>query len=294
MKRVLVTPGAAWLALTAALCTGAILEALIVSESGGLGVGTAWSAAIDWQPGRALSQPWRLWTCAWVHWSVAHLGVNLLGAAVVGALGWRARVPRAGALAWFVAWPLTHLLMAPPGSGRLAQTLLHYGGLSGVLHAGVVVLALSLAWPRGLARAAAGRGGVRAEPSFDATRASSIEPSRITEGPWAMTTLEELSSATAAMPLSTLDGPSSASMPLSGLTREQALRHRWVGVAILAGTVAKVLLESPWNPALRPNALLGIAVAPLAHACGIAAGAAAWAVVGLGQRLLRGQERAPD
>lgn len=41
-------------------------------------------------------------------------------------------------LAWALAWPLTHL-------GLLAQpALAHYGGLSGVLHAGVAVVALGL------------------------------------------------------------------------------------------------------------------------------------------------------
>ena len=47
------------------------------------------------------------------------------------------------ALAWLAAWPLTQL-------GLLAQpALLHYGGLSGVLHAGVAVAALHLAWRGG-------------------------------------------------------------------------------------------------------------------------------------------------
>jgi hypothetical protein len=46
-----------------------------------------------------------------------------------------ARLPRAAALAWLVAWPLTHLPLV------LQPALAHYGGLSGVLHAGVAVAA---------------------------------------------------------------------------------------------------------------------------------------------------------
>jgi len=50
--------------------------------------------AFDWQPGLTRLQPWRPWTCAWVHWSWPHLAVNLAGAAVVASVGWRARAPR--------------------------------------------------------------------------------------------------------------------------------------------------------------------------------------------------------
>jgi hypothetical protein len=73
-----------------------------------------------------------------VHWSEGHRWANLAGTVLVAALGWRARCDRVDSLAWFVAWPLTHL-------GLLLQpTLAHYGGLSGVLHAGVAVAAVSL------------------------------------------------------------------------------------------------------------------------------------------------------
>ena len=96
------------------------------------------SAAIDWQPVLVWRQPWRAWSAAWLHFSGLHLAANLIGAVLVGALGWVARVPSGTALAWFVAWPLTQLgLLARPD-------LLHYGGLSGVLHAGVAVTALYL------------------------------------------------------------------------------------------------------------------------------------------------------
>jgi hypothetical protein len=62
---------------------------------------------------------------------------------------------------------------------------------------------------------------------------------------------------------------------------ERPLRERWIGVAIVAGTLAKVLSEAPWDLAPRPSAMLGIAVAPVAHACGAAAGLLAWGAVRL-------------
>jgi rhomboid family GlyGly-CTERM serine protease len=93
---------------------------------------------VDWQPGLAWLEPWRWWTGAWVHWSLGHLGANLAGTALIAALGARACADRADAWAWFVAWPLTQV-------GLLWQpSLLHYGGLSGVLHAGVVIAAIGL------------------------------------------------------------------------------------------------------------------------------------------------------
>jgi len=94
--------------------------------------------AIDWQPGLAAAEPWRAWTAVAVHYSLLHLAANLAGTALVGALGVVAQVPRRIALAWLVAWPLTQL-------GLLARPeLIHYGGLSGVLHAGVAVVSVPL------------------------------------------------------------------------------------------------------------------------------------------------------
>jgi hypothetical protein len=89
-----------------------------------------------------------------------------------------------------------------------------------------------------------------------------------------MTSLEELSSIYTVLPASTFE----AARDLA-LTPAQAARHRWIGAAIVAGTLAKVLMETPWHLALRPSAMLGIQVAPLAHACGITAGAIAWGLV---------------
>ena len=91
-------------------------------------------AAIDWQPGLALSQPWRAFTPVGVHYSVQHLIGNLAGVALAGVFGVAALVPARMAWAWLAAWPLTHLgLLVKPA-------LTHYGGLSGVVHAGVAVV----------------------------------------------------------------------------------------------------------------------------------------------------------
>lgn len=105
---------------------------------------TGWSVpreAIDWQPTLALSQPWRAFSAIGVHYSMLHLLANMAGAAAVGALGVAARAPLAATWAWAAAWPLTQL-------GLLIQpALVHYGGLSGVLHAGVAVISVILLWP---------------------------------------------------------------------------------------------------------------------------------------------------
>ena len=129
----------AWAALAALLGTGAVL-------AGWLG-----ASALDWRPALLGSEPWRALTAAFVHLSPLHLGANLLGLVLVAALGWRAGCGRREALAWAVAWPLAHvaLLWQP--------ALLRYGGLSGVLHAGVSVAIVRL-----LARGGPGEGSARA------------------------------------------------------------------------------------------------------------------------------------
>jgi rhomboid family GlyGly-CTERM serine protease len=96
------------------------------------------AALLAWEPGRAAAEPWRFWSAAWVHLSALHLQANLAGGALVLALGWAARVPPRAALAWALAWPLTHLGLL------LMPELTRYGGLSGVLHAGVAVAGVVL------------------------------------------------------------------------------------------------------------------------------------------------------
>jgi rhomboid family GlyGly-CTERM serine protease len=116
----------AWLALASLLSLAAVLAT------------AANPLSIDWQPTRAADEPWRLWTAAFVHYSALHLTANLAGAALVALLGWRAGLPLRSTLAWFIAWPLTQAGL------WLRPDLLHYGGLSGVLHAGVAVVAVQL------------------------------------------------------------------------------------------------------------------------------------------------------
>jgi rhomboid family GlyGly-CTERM serine protease len=94
--------------------------------------------ALDWQPARALAEPWRAWTAAFVHWTPWHLAANTIGCAVVAAFGWAAQVAPRATLAWIVAWPLGHLALA------LQPALVSYGGLSSVLHAGVAIAAWQL------------------------------------------------------------------------------------------------------------------------------------------------------
>jgi rhomboid family GlyGly-CTERM serine protease len=110
-----------------------VLPSLLIAVRPGLA-----RMALAWVPALAWSEPWRWWSAAWVHLSTRHLLANLAGAALVLLLGWVARLPREAAWAWALAWPLTHL-------GLLAEPeLLRYGGLSGVLHAGVAVAAVAL------------------------------------------------------------------------------------------------------------------------------------------------------
>jgi rhomboid family GlyGly-CTERM serine protease len=112
-------PGALWLWTSAGLALAALLARWVDANF------------IDWQPDRAWPEAWRWWSAALVHFTPLHLGANLLATALVAAYGWAARVPAAVALAWIASWPLTHVaLWAKP-------ELLHYGGLSGVLHGGV-------------------------------------------------------------------------------------------------------------------------------------------------------------
>jgi rhomboid family GlyGly-CTERM serine protease len=117
-------PGDAWAAFAALLVAASLLAVVLPRD------------ALDWQAPRTWQEPWRWWTAALVHLSVLHLVANVAGCAVVGAFGWAARLSRRWMWAWIAAWPIGHLaLLAVPGLGR-------YGGLSGLLHAGVAVAAV--------------------------------------------------------------------------------------------------------------------------------------------------------
>jgi rhomboid family GlyGly-CTERM serine protease len=116
----------AWPALATGLACAALIAPALPTST------------IDWQPGLVALQPWRCWSAAFVHWSAFHLAANLVGCVLVGALGVVGECGMRSTWAWLLAWPLTQI-------GLLLQpALLHYGGLSGVLHAGVAVAATDL------------------------------------------------------------------------------------------------------------------------------------------------------
>ena len=152
---------AAWCGVAALLAAGALLVRFS-------NAGPAALLAIDWQPGLVFSQPWRAWSAVWVHYSDLHLAANLAGSVLVAALGWAAPLPPRAALAWLAAWPLTQL-------GLLLQpALAHYGGLSGVLHAGVAVGAVQLV-----------REGLRRRRLLGVAILSGLVLKVLLEAPWA-------------------------------------------------------------------------------------------------------------
>ena len=165
------------------------------------------AADIDWQPDLARSQPWRAWSAALLHLSPRHLAANLAGSALVAAFGWAARVRTGSVAAWLIAWPLTQLGLL------LRPDLLHYGGLSGVLHAGVACVAVAL-------------------------------------------------------------------------VMNERGRRQAIGGAVLAGLILKVASEAPWSTPLREIGGWDIAIAPFAHASGLAAGLIAAVVAELVSRWL--------
>ena len=72
--------------------------------------------------------------------------------------------------------------------------------------------------------------------------------------------------------------PGAAIAGLYMLCRPATARHRWVGLALLAGVALKLLLETPWQTPLRTDAGWGFPVAVVAHATGALAGWLAGAV----------------
>jgi rhomboid family GlyGly-CTERM serine protease len=123
--------------------------------------------AIDWQPALGLSEPWRAWSAIGVHYSVAHLAYNLAGLVMVGVFGVVARSPAGLAWAWFAAWPLTQFGL------WLKPTLEHYGGLSGVLHAGAAAVLVFLLYT-----------GTRAQRWVAALAALGLCAKVVDEAPW--------------------------------------------------------------------------------------------------------------
>lgn len=127
------SPGRAWAALAALLLLGALAGAAF-GWHGEAGI----PQALAWRRD-APGQLWRCWSAAFVHFDAPHLAANAAGALLLGVTGGLNGMPARAALAWVLAWPLTHALLwlAPP-------PLRSYAGLSGVLHAGTAVLAVFL------------------------------------------------------------------------------------------------------------------------------------------------------
>lgn len=102
--------------------------------------------ALVWRSAEWHQAPWTLWTSAWVHLNTPHLVGNQLALGALTAAGWWLRPTRVATLAWALSWPLMQMSL-------VMWPLIGYAvGLSGVLHAGVAVLAvhLLLGGPRAL------------------------------------------------------------------------------------------------------------------------------------------------
>lgn len=206
----------AWLWLSALLAVGALLGWYLPARG------------LDWQPDLAAQQPWRAWSAVTVHWSVLHLGANLAGLAVVAALGWVAELPRPAALAWACAWPMTQaaLLWRPE--------LAHYGGLSGVLHAGVAVAALWLLlgpWRSTDDSTGKATAGARARRRLGAAIAIGLLLKIVLERPWGDTLQHPADWDIAVAPLAHATGA------MAGVL--------CVGVALLLSRTAAVRAGSP-------------------------------------------------
>ncbi len=94
--------------------------------------------SLTWHAHDWLQQPWTLWTSAWVHMNTPHLIGNQLALGVLAAFAWVIRPSLACTWAWLVAWPLMQ------GSLLLWPQIGYAVGLSGLLHAGAMVLAMQL------------------------------------------------------------------------------------------------------------------------------------------------------
>ena len=96
------------------------------------------TALLAWHRASSPLEIWRIWTSAGLHWSPWHLGANLLGCLVLAAWGRACNLGVQPTMAWLLAWPMTQ------ASLWLTSDIQHYGGLSGVLHAGVAIGAAQL------------------------------------------------------------------------------------------------------------------------------------------------------
>jgi rhomboid family GlyGly-CTERM serine protease len=98
--------------------------------------------ALTWRADHWAERPWTLWTSAWVHLNTPHLIGNQLALGALTAFAWVIRPSLRCAMAWLTAWPLTQFtLLLWPQIGYAV-------GLSGLLHAGAMVLAVQLMFKR--------------------------------------------------------------------------------------------------------------------------------------------------
>jgi membrane associated rhomboid family serine protease len=95
-----------------------------------------------WRASEWAGQPWTLWTSAWIHLNPPHLISNLLALGGVAAAGWVLRPDVRCTLAWLLAWPLTQIALL------WWPQVTYAAGLSGLMHAGTLLLAVQIALDR--------------------------------------------------------------------------------------------------------------------------------------------------
>ncbi|WP_159596671.1 rhomboid family intramembrane serine protease [Hydrogenophaga sp. BPS33] len=103
-------------------------------------IGQDSASALVWHARDWVQHPWTLWTSAWVHLGLGHLVGNVLALGAVAAAGGVLRADARCTVAWLLAWPLTQVSLL------LWPTVDYAVGLSGLLHAGVLLLAVPLVW----------------------------------------------------------------------------------------------------------------------------------------------------
>ena len=94
--------------------------------------------AMTWRADDWMVRPWTLWTSAWVHVNTPHLIMNQIALGALTAFAWVIRPTLASAIAWLACWPLIQASMA------LWPQVGYAVGLSGLLHAGAMALAVQL------------------------------------------------------------------------------------------------------------------------------------------------------
>ncbi|UJW80165.1 hypothetical protein [Hydrogenophaga sp. SL48] len=94
--------------------------------------------ALIWRADTWTERPWTLWTSAWVHVNTPHLIMNQIALGALTAFAWVIRPTLPSALAWWLCWPLIQVSMV------LWPQVGYAVGLSGLLHAGAMVLAVQL------------------------------------------------------------------------------------------------------------------------------------------------------